>query len=127
MNRHFASALATATAAVACFAAMASSKAYAETPTIDTTPFVSTRTRSEVQAELLSQRQLVSAAASEWAMQYNHVPQLKSAYSGGQARSEYQAARDQVSAMNSEDSGSSYMARQSARVNGRIIIAGPAR
>jgi hypothetical protein len=127
MNRHFASSLAMATAAVACLAAMASSKAYAETPTIDTTPFVSTRTRSEVQAELMSQRQVESAAASEWAMQYNHVPHLKSAYTSEQAKSEYKAARDQVSAMNSEDSGSSYMARQSARVNGSVIMAGPAR
>jgi hypothetical protein len=127
MNRHFASAFATTAAAVACFAAIASSRAYAETPTIDTTPFVSTRTRAEVQAELMSQPALVSAGASEWAMQYNHAPHLKSAYTSEQAKSEYKAARDQVSAMNSEDSGSSYIARQSARVNGSVIMAGPAR
>jgi hypothetical protein len=127
MNRHYASAIATATAAIACFAAIASSPAYAETPTIDTTPFVSTRTRAEVQAELMGQRELVSAAASEWIMQYNHTPQLKSGYTSEQARSEYKAAREQVSAMTSEDSGSSYFARQAARANGGTIMAGSVR
>jgi hypothetical protein len=127
VNRHFASTIATTTAAVACFAAMASSKAYAETPTIDTTPFVSTRTRAEVQAEVMSQRDLVTAAASEWVMQNNHVAQLKSGYTSEQAKSEYKTARDQVSAMNSEDSGSSYFARQAARANAGTVMAGPAR
>lgn len=127
MNRHFASALATTTAAVACVAAIASSNAYAETPTIDNTPFVSTRSRAEVRAELMKQRELVSAAASEWTMQYNHVPQLKSAYTGEQAKAEYKAAREEVSAITSEDSGSSYFARQAARMNAGTIMAGAAR
>jgi hypothetical protein len=127
MNRHFASTIATTTAAIACFAAIASSKAYAETPTIDTTPFVSTRTRADVQAEPMSQRGLVTAAASEWAMQYNHVPQPNSGYTSEQAKGEYKAARDQVSAMTSEDSGSSYIARQAARSNGGTVMAGSSR
>ena len=61
MTRHFASTLsfAATAAAIACAAAMASSSAYAETPTIDTTPFVSTRSRAEVQAELMGHPELV--------------------------------------------------------------------
>lgn len=119
MNRIVASALSLAatTAAIACVAAIASSNAYAETPTIDKTPFVSTRTRAEVQAELMSQPELLRAAASEWSMQHNQAPQLKSAYSREQAKSQYKASRDEVSALTSEDSGSSYFARQPIRMN----------
>jgi hypothetical protein len=55
MNRNLASTLAvTATAAAAlALAALASSKAYAEDITIDPTPFVSSKTRAEVRAELM--------------------------------------------------------------------------
>lgn len=129
MNRHFASVLtfATTTAAIACAAAMASGKVYAETPTIDTTPFVSTRSRAEVQAELMSQPELLSAAGGEWAMQHNQVPQLKSAYTREQALSEYKAARQEVSALTAEDSGSSYLARQAMRGNASMTVAGAAR
>lgn len=129
MNRHFASTLsfAATAAAIACAAAMASSSAYAETPTIDTTPFVSTRSRAEVQAELMGHPELVRAGASEWAMQHNEVPQLKSAYTSEQVRAQYRASRDEVSAMTAEDSGSSYFARQPMRATDRTVVAGPAR
>lgn len=125
MNRHFASILtfATTSAAVACVAAIASTSAYAETPTIDNTPFVSTRTRAEVKAELMGQRQFVTAAASEWTMQNNHVPQLSSGYTSQQAKAAYQAAREEVAAMTSEDSGSSYIARQASRADSGTIMA----
>ena len=129
MNRNFASAitLATTTAAAALLAAIGANSAYAETPTIDTTPFVSTRSRADVQAELMGNRQLLSAAASEWAMQHNEVSQLNSGYTAAQAKAQYRAARDEVSAMTSEDSGSSYFARHSVRAGGSTIVAGPAR
>ena len=129
MNRHIASALtlAATTASAALLAAIGASNAYAETPTIDTTPFVSTRSRADVQAELMGNRQMVSAAASEWAMQHNQVPQLESGYTTAQAKAQFQAARDEVSAMTSEDSGSSYFARHAARTNAGTIVAGPAR
>lgn len=57
MNRNLASALtigATAAAAVAV-AALGPAKAYADDITIDTTPFVSSKSRAEVQAELMRQ------------------------------------------------------------------------
>lgn len=129
MTRQLASALALATtvAAVACAAAMASGKAYADDITIDTTPFVSTRSRAEVQAELLSQREFLSAAGGEWAMQYNQAPQLKSGNTREQVSSAYKAARQEVSALTAEDSGSSYLARQAMRGNASMTVAGTAR
>jgi hypothetical protein len=86
VNRTIASALSLAatTAAIACVAAIATGNAYAETPTIDNTPFE-------------------------------------------QARSQYQASRDEVRALTSEDSGSSYFARRLARLNGSIAVAGTPR
>jgi hypothetical protein len=127
MNRNFASALSLAatTAAVACAAAITSGPAYAETPTIDSTPFVSTRTRAEVQAELMSQPELMRT--TEWSMQHNRVPQVASGYTREQARAQYKASREEVSALNAEDSGSSYLARQAIRAHAGVIMAGSAR
>ena len=129
MNRQFAHALAfaTTTAAVACAAAIASSPAYAEGPILQDTPFVSTRTRAEVQAELMRQPELLSASAHEWILQRNQPTALRSAYTSEQARAEYVAAREEVSALTSEDSGSSYLAAQRMRMNGDTIVAGSAR
>ena len=129
MNRHFASVLtfAATTAAIACAAAMASGSAYADDITIDTTPFVSTRSRAEVKAELMSQPQLVTAAASEWTMQHNQQSPLMSGYTRQQASAEYKAARQEVSALTGEDSGSSYLARHAMRVNTGLTVAASAR
>lgn len=129
MNHHFAHALAVAstTAAVFCAAAIASSPAYAEGPILQDTPFVGTRTRAEVQAELMGRPGLLSAAASEWTMQRNQPSAVASRVTGEQVRAEYLAAREEVSALTSEDSGSSYLAAQRMRMNGDSIVAGVAR
>ncbi len=129
MNRLFAPALTIVTTAVAAVgaAALVSSKAYADDITIDPTPFVSTRSRAEVKAELMSQPELVRAAASEWAMQHNEPPRLDSGYTRAQASSEYKAARQEVSALTAEDSGSSYLMRQAMRTKASITVAGSAR
>lgn len=87
--------------------AVMSGVAQAETPTIDTTPFVSTRTRDEVRAEVLNSRQKLSAAGTEWAMQKGE-PLPMSGYTRAQATAEYIAARDQVHAMNSEGGGTQF-------------------
>lgn len=129
MQRHFTSALTlvTATAAIACAAAIASSPAYAESPTIDNAPFVSTRARAEVQAEVMGQRHLLSAAGGEWAMQLNHASLPVSGYTRAEARSQYQASRAEVSALTSEDSGSSYFARAASRSSAGTVVAVKAR
>jgi hypothetical protein len=127
MNRNFASFLTmtTTAAAVLAVAAIASGNAYADDITIDTTPFVSTKTRAEVRAEVMGQS--MTSAASEWAMQLNDVPRFNSGYTREQARVEYIAARDEVMARNAEDSGSSYFAALPRGRDSAVITAGPAR
>ena len=107
MTRLAASLIAYSGAVIAATAATIamSGVALAETPTIDTTPFVSTRTRDDVRAEVLRSRDQLSAAGSEWAMQQGE-PLPKSGYTRAQATAEYIAAREQVHAMNSEAGGS---------------------
>ena len=129
MNRHAASVLtfAATTAAVVCAAAMASSSAYAESPlAVAPTPFVSTRSRADVQAELMSQRTMITAAGGEWTHQYNQVPQLNSGYTTAPAKADFLASRREVMALTSEDSGSSYLAAQRS-FNHRTVVAGQAR
>jgi hypothetical protein len=129
MNRHFASALtfASTTAAIVFAAAMASSSAYAESPlAIEATPFVSSLSRADVRAELMNQRAMITAAGGEWTQQHNQVPQLDSGYTTAQAKAEYLAARREVMALTSEDSGSSYLAGQRS-FNDGIVVAGQAR
>jgi hypothetical protein len=97
-------------AAVLAVAAIASGNAYADDITIDNTPFVSSRTRDEVRAEVMGQSDVLRNASSEWAMQLNQAAQPRSAYTQEQAKAEYIAARHEVNALNAEDSGSSYFA-----------------
>lgn len=129
MNRKLASTLTITTTAAAVFAvaAIASGNAYAEGPIIEDTPFVSTRTRAEVQAEVLGQSDLLSNASSEWAMQLNQPARPNSAYTSEAAQADYIAARDEVNALNSEDSGSFYFSAQPRRVDSTIVMAGEAR
>ena len=73
MNRNLASTLSitTTAAAILAVAAIASGNAYADDITIDTTPFVSTKTRAEVRAEVMGQSEALRTASSEWSMQMN--------------------------------------------------------
>jgi hypothetical protein len=127
MNRSFASALTitTTAAAVLAVAAIASGNAYADDITIDTTPFVSTKTRAEVRAEVMGQS--MTSASSEWEMQLNEAPRIQSAYTRQQATAEYIAARNEVNARNAEDSGSSYFAAMPRSTGPAVLTAGPAR
>jgi hypothetical protein len=126
MTRNLASALAVATAALA---AVVSDKAYADDITIDTTPFVSSRSRADVQNELMTQAQQVRAAAGEWSMQGNQLPRIKSTYTSEQAVAEYKVSRDLVRALNGEDSGSAYFIKGPAQygMNPGATMGGPAR
>lgn len=130
MTRHLASTFTIRTMAAAAFAvaAIVSGNAYAEGPIIiDDTPFVSTRTRAEVRAEVMGQSERLRVASSEWAMQMNQVPQPNGGYTRAQATAEYIAARDEVNALNAEDSGSSYFAALPRSMGSGVIMAGPAR
>ena len=124
MSRNIASTLTITTTAAAAlaFAAIASGNAYADDITVDNTPFVSSRTRAEVQAEVMGQSQSLSIASSEWSTQMNGAPQPMSDLTRAQVKAEYLAARHEVNALNAEDSGSSYFATLPRRVDDSIIM-----
>jgi hypothetical protein len=113
MNRNIASALVIAAAAVA-------GNAFADDITVDTTPFVSSKSRAEVVAEL---GQFKKAGTSPWSTQYNPLAKFQSAKSRAQVTAEYVADREAVAALNSEDSGSAYLTA-ARRVNNGTTLAG---
>ncbi|MCC2632745.1 MAG: hypothetical protein K0S48_631 [Ramlibacter sp.] len=114
MNRNFAFA--------ALFAVAISGNAMADDITIDTTPFVSTRTHAEVQAELVQFRK---SGISPWSIQYNPLATFKSSVSSEQVTAEYLASRGEVAAFNGEDSGSSYLSATRAHDAGATLAGRP--
>ena len=117
MNRRLVSAIASSSTVIAAFATLTAGSAIAEGPIAapDTTPFVSSRSRAEVQAEVMSNRDTVTAAGIEWRLQANEPKGLMSDRTRAQATAEYIGSRDQVHALTSEDSGSAYFAQVPAR------------
>jgi hypothetical protein len=128
MTRQLASALAAAVgiAAAAAAATIASGTAHAEDITIDKIPFVSNRSRAEVEAELLSRPALARSGGSEWSMQFNQGSVVKSTLTSDQVQADYKSSRDYVSALTGEDSGSSYFLKQPVAPNATSMGA-PAR
>ena len=128
MNRRLATTLTVVSTAAAAFAfaAMASGNAYADDITIDTTPFVSSRTRAEVQSEVMGQAEALRIAGSEWSTQLNGAVLPQSGVTRAQVKAEYIATRREVNALNAEDSGSSYLASLPRRSSG-LVVAGPER
>lgn len=122
MTRMTATSLAyiTAVAAAAIAASLVSTSAYAESPTIDNTPFVSSRTRAEVQAELKTP----FIGGDPWSSRYNMFAR-SSALTAEQVRSAYKMSRDEVNALTSEDSGSAFLARLPLKVKTTAIMGGP--
>ena len=113
MNRNIAFAFVLATAAVG--------NAFADDITVETTPFTSTASRAEVQAELA---QFKRSGANPWALNFSPLAQFHSSKTRAQVVAEFMSARDEVSAFNSEDSGSSYMARDAGTEAGSTRVAG---
>jgi hypothetical protein len=130
MNRNLASTLTIVSTAAAAFAlaAMASGNAYADDITVDNTPFVSTRTRAEVQAEVMGRAEQLRMANSEWSTQ-QHQRSESSGLTRAQVTAAYIASRLEANALNSEDSGSAYLAALPRRTNGvnGVIMAGSER
>lgn len=91
--------------AIAFFAAAAATgNAFADDITVDATPFVSSRSRAEVQAELAQYKR---SGVNPWSIAYNPLRGFQSTRSRDQAAVEYVKARNEVAAMTSESSGSS--------------------
>jgi len=86
-------------------ASFAAGNAFADDITVDTTPFTSTKSRAEVQAELGLR------GPNVWSTQYNPLATFKGSLTRAQVQAEYIKARDEVAALNGEDSGSAYLAR----------------
>lgn len=97
-----------------------SGAAFANDYTANTTPFVSTLTRAEVQAELVRSNQTGINAPSDWYS--SPVDQTISQRSRGEASAEYIAQRDRVAAFTGDDSGSAYLAQQ--RADRASVLAG---
>ena len=94
-------------------AALMSTAARAEGPIEDIRPTVGARSRAEVQAEVMANRHLITSFGGEYARHMYAAP-FTSTATREQVRSEYLAAREQVRAMNAEDSGSGYLAMHKA-------------
>lgn len=126
MNHRIASLLAYtgSVAAAALAAALMSGKALAEGP-LDYPPstFVSTRSRADVTAELMAAREQAGSYASEWRLEQGE-PVASTGYTAAQARAAYLASREEVRAMNAEDSGSSYLARSQVHTPVDMLAAG---
>lgn len=89
--------------------ASSATMAFADDITIDPTPFVSTATRAEVQAELA---RFEASGSDPWSRQYNPLSDFNSERSRAEVTAEYVQARDRVAAFTGEDSGSAYLAGQ---------------
>ncbi len=96
--------------------AAAAGSSFADDITVDPTPFASSATRSQVQAEL---KGFMQTGVNPWSNRYDPLAQFNSQRTRAAVSSEYQLARDQVAAFTGEDSGS---ARLVAR-NGQSAIA----
>jgi len=95
-----------------------------ELPAVPTEPVVSTMSRAEVQAELLAYQK---AGVNPWSTSYNQLANFKSSTTREAVVAEYLASREEVAALNSEDSGSAYLAQTSAqrnRMGSSPIVAG---
>ena len=114
MNRKFATVL--------VLAAAAAGNAFADDITIDTTPFVSSKTRAEVQAELVQFKQ---AGNSPWSNQHNPLRAFRSEKSRADVTADYLASRSRVAAFTGEDSGSAFLAQNRSRTAGTTLAGQP--
>jgi hypothetical protein len=91
-------------------ASAAAGSAFAETPLTGGGMIIkATMTRAEVQAALAQHRQ---SGVDTFADGYNQLNEFHSVRARADVQAEYKAARDQVAAMNGEDSGARYLTRR---------------
>jgi hypothetical protein len=110
--------------AIALVLAAAAGTSFADDITVDTTPFASTATRAEVQAELNGFKQ---SGVNPSSNQYNPLAQFRSQRTRAAVTAEYTQARDQVAAFNGEDSGSAYLAAHNSAAVIATSVAGQPR
>jgi hypothetical protein len=71
----------------------------------------------------MQDRAQITSYASEFRLEQGEPP-MPSGYTTAQARAAYLASRDEVRAMNAEDSGSSYLARSHVLVPTNVLAFG---
>ena len=97
--------------------------AIAETPLVVDQTVAGNRTVAEVQAELSAYRK---AGVNPWSISYNPLRAFKSATTRDAVVADYLASRNEVRALNGEDSGSHYLA-QRGTTGADTLLAGQAR
>lgn len=114
MNRNLPSAIASGavtTIALLAVAVIASTTAYADDITVEQSPFVSSRTREEVSAEL----KIPYPGGNPWSGAYNMF-EARSTATSEQIQGEYIMTRDRANAFHGEDSGSVYISKAQGSV-----------
>lgn len=96
------------TLSVLVLAAGFAGSAFAEGPILQNDPFVAGKSRAEVQSELFAFQR---AGVDPWAQDYNPLAHFTSTTSRQAVTAAYVASRDEVKALNGEDSGSVYLAQ----------------
>ena len=89
--------------------------------TIETTPFVSSRTTAEVRAELDAYKK---SGVNPWSRSYNPLRHFKSTKTRDEVTADYIANREAVAAFGSEDGGSMYLAETAAAAQRAARMAG---
>jgi len=106
----------------AAIAFVAASSAFAESPTIDNTRFVSGKSRAEVAAEL---QQFRASGVNPWAQNYDQLRGFSSTKSRAQVTAEYVQSRDAIAAMTGEDSGSAYLSARARALPAPVLAGQP--
>jgi hypothetical protein len=105
-------------ASVLAVSAAAVNVAFADDITIDPHPFVSSLSRGEVQAQL---QQYKAEGVNPWSTSYNPLARFQSGRTRAEVTAEYIQARDEVAALNGEDSGASWLAAQGRRTAPAVL------
>jgi hypothetical protein len=113
MNRDLASSLALAAAAAAAVVAattIVANDARADDITLDKSPYANSVDKAQVKSDL-QRRSEARLYGPDQDAHYNEVRRVQSGYTSAQARADYIAARDEVQALDGEDSGSVYFGK----------------
>ena len=110
------------TLAIAAIAIAAASSAFAESPIVDSTTFVSSRGRAEVQAEL---QQYKASGVNPWAQGYNQLRGFQSGKTRAQVTADYLQSRDATAAFTGEDSGSAWLSARTPEVAAHVLAGQP--
>lgn len=110
--------LAAATLATAAFGALADEADDSQFAV----QFSGTRTRAEAQADLA---QYKKTGVNPWSTSYNPLANFRSGKTRAQVQGEYVANRAAINALNSEDSGSAYLAQRQGTTAAPVYAAQP--